>query len=129
MNKKALNSAFTGLIKRLEKTENFIVDQAPEICKQMIYEKKLEQNISVSINGTLAVVTPIVTTVLAINSHGQYTESHEGLSIIFGAASIIIGIWAICIFDDLRKNIEWLIFLKKCPKLFLLREFRNLIKE
>lgn len=132
-NKDILNVALKSLISRLEKTEKFVVEQAPDICKQMIYEKKLNLIINIIMEALLFVVLLFVTVYTAIKCH-QYSEvsnRYNELSTyctLFGIASLLSAMGFFCNIRELRNSVEWLVYLKKCPKLFLLREFKTLMK-
>jgi hypothetical protein len=43
-NKELLEKGLAVLVSRLESTEAFVVEQAPEICKQMIYQKIIDNS-------------------------------------------------------------------------------------
>lgn len=122
MNKKVLNTAFTGFIKRLEATEKFVVDQAPEICQQMIREVYIT-NITNLILSTIGII------VLPIISYKVGTYAHERIEDVGGwwLLSVLAGSLSIVALFGVFDAIGSIIFVKSCPKLFLLRSFRDLI--
>jgi hypothetical protein len=129
---KTLNSAVKGLIDRLEKTESFIIDQAPEICKQMVYDKCVENKINLinySFLTVLMLVTACVSGSESYHSIASGKVGADGYQFICFLLSLGSGITSLIFISEFLLAIQWLIYLKKCPKLFLLREFRNLIKE
>lgn len=127
--KKVLSSALNGLIKRLEKTEKFALEQAPDICKQMVYEKTLEKTIELWTSLPAAIALVIATIILAFKSHSALeSEPSGGLAFLCGALSLAACVGSFVFLESVRYAVNWLIYLKKCPKLFLLREFRDLLK-
>jgi hypothetical protein len=122
--KKVLDSAIQGLIKRLEKTETFVVAQAPEICKQMIAEKVLDHKTSLLVHGPFSIVFPFITYFLA----NKTFSTENGVAALCGLSAGLLGVWSLVAITNVIGSVQYLIFLKKCPKLFLLREFKKLIK-
>lgn len=123
---KTLNSAVQGLVDRLEKTETFVVEQAPEICKQMIYEKLIKVWAAIIPSAFLVVISLFLIPYFFKNSSfrddATVLQSLCGLGLLgFVVGSVVCSIL-------LFENLQQLFFLKKCPKLFLLREFKNLVK-
>lgn len=131
-NQKLINQAIKGLIARLEKTEKFVLAQAPDICKQMIKEFVLTQVCNL-IQCLLGATVGLGAGILGIYKIATYTkmctdyhctELSDGwyglaiIGIVIGAVILVLSI----------EDIANLFFIKRCPKLFLLREFRRLIK-
>jgi hypothetical protein len=131
VNSKVLNTALKGFIKRLEKTETFVLDQAPDICKQMVVEGLLQAK--AGLWGALGLLTLGILAISQSLPHDFEYNACEHISCseptrylflwLLGAGAIIVGaILAGC-------SIYSLFYLRSCPKLFLLREFRDLVKE
>jgi hypothetical protein len=126
MNKKVLNNAFNSLIKRLEQTEKFVLDQAPEICKQMIREMMICNIMKIVGCAIAAIIFSIAAYELGFYIWGPEFSgrSKDGSGLLFFLVLIANGFSLAGIYD----GIHGLIFIKNCPKLYLLRSFRNLIK-
>jgi hypothetical protein len=127
MNKKTLNSAFTALIKKLEQTEKFVLDQAPEICKQMIRETMIANIMGIVGCTIAAIILSIAAYKLGFHIWGTEslsTNDNMGSGLLFFLALVVNGLSLAGIYD----GVYGLIFIKNCPKLYLLRSFRKLIK-
>jgi len=128
-NQKAFVNAIKSIILRLEKTEQFVLAQAPEICKQMVKEYTFDTCLDLSMTAffTLIGVTGGLVTAIQMIDASQSTEAP------FWIPRIIICVvsWALfCIsFEQLISAIKNFYFVKNCPKLFLLREFKNLVNQ
>lgn len=129
MNKKDLNAAILSLINKLEKTEKFVLQQAPEICKQMIKEKSFDIAIDLFLS-LLAAIPSISTTFLLIyqivRAPQDASDGYYGLRLLGLGIAALITIFGVCSTSD---QIKYRYLVKNCPKLFLLREFRALLKK
>lgn len=129
-NEKVLNTALKGLVSRLEKTEKFVLEQAPDICKQMVQESKQNSYINLFTNGLfmlISIVASVIFSHMAYVSFNDFHSSSDGTAgrTILAIISLAATIGTSC---DVTSSLKWLLFLKNCPKLFLLREFRDLLK-
>lgn len=129
MEKKVLNQAITAIVKRLEKTEKFVLDQAPDICKQMVKEDVTNNvvNFIQQIGGVIVFSSLLALAVIHLNIP-QPTEGREhdnfGWWCLAILSSIPTAILIACAIDSLKE----IYLTKTCTKLFLLREFKRLIK-
>lgn len=128
VSRKTLNSALKGLIDRLEKTEKFALDQAPDICKQMI-RADLQENYIYGAFAVLVFIASIVGIVysahvgiLSETMHGD-TEPTRYLFLLLtcSISAIVSAIGSL-------EYVNNLLYISNCPKLFLLREFKRLVK-
>jgi len=121
MNKRELNSGLRFIMKRLEKAEKFALDQMPDICKQIVLERRIEmvgQLIFTGVGFLLAF------SVFLFCAHRWYADDPIGWiigSVLSSLASLGFG-------AGVGDAISELIYLKMCTKLFLLKAFRRLIK-
>lgn len=128
MNKKALNTAFTGLIKRLEATEKFVIDQAPQICKEMIRERAIEVTMQLVGSLVLSIILLVISSKSGWYAHVKSNTNLESEVIGWWILSIGAGLFSLPSLGIFWDSIQSLILLKNCPKLFLIRSFRSLIK-
>lgn len=127
VNKKALNSALKSVIERLEKTEKFAIDQAPDICKQMIVEKKFDLKLDFSIYFTGSLIGIIGTIICSFQLYFHPADAEMNYClprVLVGIGALVLGLVQT---DLLMGTIKYIYYMKNCPKLFLLREFANLI--
>lgn len=129
VNKKLLNSALQGFVDRLEKTEKFALDQAPDLCKQMV--KEAEMQCYAALGGAGLLMLASIAAMLIANHQGltePYRYSDSGTHASDWSALFGLGIagalgaigWSVGIAYELA-------YLKNCTKLFLLRSFRRLV--
>ena len=128
MSKKAINVAVNALVKRLEKTEKFAMEQAPEICKQMVEAEMIEIKSNIVGCGLTFLLLSVLAGI-ALHSANTYIPSDRfddgrGMRyLIFGMLSFFAMFPASAVWQ----NVVSFIYVKKCPKLFLLKEFRKLV--
>lgn len=126
MSNKLLNAAINGLIERLDKTEKFVLTEAPELCKQIVREGYID-------NGMMAIVSSIATVLLAalslyfgLKANANFGDNGEtAFRCLVSAGS---GCGALIYIGEAYHSINLLLTVHFCPKLFLIRELRNLIK-
>ena len=129
MSKKLSDELFKGIkaiVSRLEKTEAFILEQAPQVCKEMVKEAFFDHLINLiawSAAFLFLLASSIVCGVLSYRYTGESTEP----KILLGIGSLVSFICIFPIGDGVLGEIKWIYFLKNCPKLFLLREFKDLL--
>lgn len=126
MNKKVLEKAVGGLINRLESTEKFVLAQAPEICKQIIQESRMEAVIMTAGGIIFFVILSALSTYFyykVATCGSAYYSSCDGS----GFVSLFSGIGALVALGVVVNGFYNLLFIKRCPKLILLRQFKNLI--
>ena len=127
-NKELINTAIQGLIDRLEKVEKFTLDNLPHIAKELIIEATTEakrDSVAASVVASLCVILLLgIIYVFSINSNTSI-----GIDIIMTVVTICSVLGFIDSIDRAYRNYEKLMFVKNCPNLFLLREFKELLVE
>lgn len=125
--KKVLNSALKGFIKRLEKAESFVLAEAPDICKQMVAARKIEMTeqgcgaLFFLIVGLVLLSMALPNEIIHAGSYGS-DPTRWFFVMILGAISFLIGFFMGL---DCISNLR---YLRNCTKLFLLKEFKKLVK-
>jgi hypothetical protein len=126
--KQVLDTALQGLISRLEKTEKFVLDQAPDVFSQMVQKEKLSNWFWI---GFMTVILLLSAPWIPISIHNhifKYSEhfdeerSTQFLG-FFVVGSLLTFISVITIVSCTYN----LLYIKMCPKLFLLEQFRELL--
>ena len=123
VDKKVLNTALKGFIKRLEKTETFALNQAPEICQQMVTGKLIKTG-ECGLISALFLIIGVVMTVIALQ-HECVTPGSPTRYFFILLIGVVTGTVALF---GLADSISEGLYVKNCPKLFLLKEFRDLVK-
>ena len=111
-----LSKALQGFVKRLESTEKFVLEQAPAVAKEMILEAQLEAYLGILLGGAAFLVMATFSVYLFRFPPSETPEAFGFVAFISAVCLVPI---SCCSYD--------LLFLKKCPKLFLLRKFRELL--
>jgi len=124
MKNQVLNKALTKLISRLESAESFVLAQAPEICKQMIKEEEIKLKFGIASLSALSTVFLSVVITAALSAYDKPSNDAIGLAFVAVPAFMAFVPTA----AGLINQIQSIIVLKNCPKLFLLREFKRLLK-
>lgn len=128
--KELLNTAVAGLIDRLEKTEKFVLEQAPDVCQQVVAEFKLQVYVQMCL-GVAATILGIIALSVAYHNgimsnprdyHPDGEPTWWFLLFLLGLAGAIIGPWVTL------NAVYWNVYVQRCTKLFLLRQFRKLVK-
>ena len=130
-NKELLEKGLARFVSRLESTEAFVVEQAPEICKQMLYREIGGYTFDAVFNFAWA-TTLLVIAFLCCYFAYTYTPRNNdisGIQIVSCVVALIIGITSFCFFYDSIYCAKYAYFTKKCPKLYLLREFSDLVRK
>ena len=126
MNEK-LETALNALIERLEKTEKFVLDQAPSVCQEIITERLIEYYTEFGqlMLGWLLSFSCIMIGMRCYIGSDRDDFSHDW-PIILGVLSLIGFIFlSFCMIYSVSK----ILFVNKCPKIILLREFSKLLKK
>lgn len=115
-----LEKAVDAIVNRLEKAENFVLDQSPQVCKEVIKEKFALTVYSIILCTLMSAGLTELTFFLA-----RYNETVKDgwpafLAVISGMAALISAIIALC-------EVSNLISLKTAPKLTILRELKRLL--
>lgn len=130
--KKLLNEALKGFVERLEKTEQFVLAQAPDICKQIVKEIEIVNKIDIAM-GIFWTLAGMVGAIISLAngilhnyvSESGYEHTDPTRYLFFLVASCVALLYGIC---SIYGSAKWLLFIKNCPKLLLLREFKKLVK-
>lgn len=126
MNEK-LEAAISMLVERLEKTEKFVLDQAPSVCQEIIADNMIEWVTALAQQLLGGLMLLIVIGVSASHFIGfERDDFAHDWPIICGVVSMagLIILSFCCIYTLSR-----IYFIKSCPKLILLREFSRLLKK
>ena len=115
--KDLVNELIGATIDRLEKMEAFTLEQAPDLCKEIVLEEKtkLENSIIMSSVLTSGLIIGLVCTLAGI---GEDTLRHI-LTSVFGVAILVTGSIALELALSLR-------VLKIAPKAFILQKLRGM---
>jgi hypothetical protein len=123
MNKKLLESVMKSFILRLEKTEKFVLAEAPEICKQMVTNKIIRNAEQLFCGATLLAIGILLLTIALRN---QCVEADGPTRYFF--VMLIGGLGALAGFFVTTSAVTEIVYLKNCPKLFLLNEFKDFVQ-
>jgi hypothetical protein len=124
--KKEMNNALKKLIDRLEKTEQFVLDQAPDICKEMVKEKVFDNTVDLFFNGLLTLILTGYASFAAIHLY-RLPEISMDQGMGFGISGALSAIGVIPALYEFINTLKYIYFVKNCTKLFLLRQFKDLI--
>jgi hypothetical protein len=133
-NQELINKGLRSLLSRLEKTEKFVLAQAPEICQQMIREVYIDEVLNLL--GELLLFMLITALMIWSYYRGAATVS-ACLPTQYDKCSSWSDWWIFSIVLTglllvpialIGNSLAALLFVIKCPKLFLLRSFRRLIR-
>jgi len=127
-NQKALTSAIKGIITRLERTEQFVLAQAPEICQQMVREKTFDATVDLASSGLMFLFGIVTFLITAIQMYWHPEGASDSFWIPRGILCLISFPMTGCGLEATIREVKWLYFVKNCPKLFLLREFKKLVE-
>jgi hypothetical protein len=126
-NKELMNTAIQGLIDRLGKVEKFTLDNLPQIAKEMVIEVTTEAKRDFVANLLTAVISLLgmagMSLAFLTNRSPEPTPVSEGPLII----TILLFLTFLVSTSYAYNNYEKLMFVKNCPNLFLLREFKELL--
>ena len=130
-NKELLEKGLAALVSRLESTEAFVVEQAPEICKQMLYKEIGGSTFDAVFNFACATALLVIAFLCCYFAYTCTLRNNDisGIQIVSCIVALISGIASLCFFYDSIYYAKYAYFTKKCPKLFLLREFASLVKK
>jgi hypothetical protein len=121
--KKLINDAIKGLIEKLEQTEKFVLEQAPDICKQMVTDQMIRARMDIVITSVLLFLSAIC--FIHAWPHEFFTDSQPTRYFFISALGFCFGVFGICCGYE---SVHTIFYLKYCPKLFLLREFKSLVE-
>ena len=123
--KDKLTTVVNALVTRLEKAESFALEQAPDVCKEIIAEKtailKFDILAQLALFVLLAAMSILSAKLLPEAKSNWNPDPNWVFCAIFGAVFFAPLISA---YYDLKSAIS----LRAAPKLTILRELRNLVK-
>ena len=139
MNNLLLENAFKEFLSRLESAEKFSLEHAPDIAKDMVKEETMERDrdlkvyIAITILSLVVCVGLILLSIYCSEQVGEtdfkYGRMRSEVGAVFSAiGAFIIFISAMVQTSCAYSNYERLQFVKTCPKLFILRSFRELLR-
>jgi len=125
-----LNGILGGLLTRLEKVENFTLEQAPDVCKEIV-ASKIVCHENKAIEGAVGFVLGFfisVAGVIAIN-YGIKDSVNTDLYCIFGVVASFVGfLMLLCNGSIVLSNILAMRDIKAAPKLTVLRGLKRLVR-
>ena len=126
-NKKKLEKAVNAIVTRLEKAENFVLEQAPDVCKEVIAEKKALGQLTIGVS--IFIIMLLITLGLIANHNIDHTYSlgsneNCGPMVLIGLSVMLI---VVCLGFIIDTSVR-LISLKVAPKLNILRELKSLVE-
>lgn len=120
--KETLDLTLRQFLERLEKTEKFVLEQAPDLCKEMVLHEKI------NLISNFFTCTIIFVVLLSIDIHCLniiYSTEHEMFG--YSLTAILSSLFAFVTLVFIVESIQRLYQLRNCTKLFLLKEFRDLV--
>lgn len=124
--KDKLITVVNALVTRLEKAESFALEQAPDVCKEIIAEKTALCVYTVAGLGAISFLS-LVLAILAWKLLSHESSSYDPCSAASGWAFICSALSLGFTIASANNAME-LISLKTAPKLTILRELRRLVK-
>lgn len=127
--KSKVDDLLNGLVGRLEKLEKVTVEQFPEVCKEIVNERKVDlQNKSiVNAIGSFLSLLVLMVSIFLINM-GMTDRHHEGLGFFGTILAFFSAIGIIAFIVDLTTTLLELRVLKIAPKVYVLKQLRKLVK-
>lgn len=117
---KKLNKAIDIIISRLEKTEKFVLEQAPQVCKEILAEKLALLKFSLIVSS---LITSLFITGIFVSLHQVKADwNNSMIYFLVGILSLLTIIPLVFLVAAISEAIS----LKTAPKLTLLREFKRL---
>lgn len=124
---KALEFAVKKLVKTLENTTNFVLEQAPDVLKEMVTEAKIGAAFAISASS-IALIVCLTTMYYFIPKSLENPQiGHYSDNTGYGFISVFASSGAIACTAFIVCSIYGLVVLNKCPKLFLLRQLKELV--
>jgi hypothetical protein len=119
-----LFSTLRSLSERIEKSEKFVLDQAPDICKEMVTEGLISISVQFLVNIPIFILLVLLDKHL-ISSYIAFDGTSGSGDYVLGASLCSLVLFGISIW--VFSTIESVLKIKYCPKLYLVREFKNLL--
>lgn len=151
--KQLLVEAVSAVIKRLERTEKFVLEQAPDVAKDAVKEGLFDQSLQLSLHVFYSLITGSILAgclyrgyqvmVNACTKVETITNGYSGgvageclrrasdelgpniFALVLG---VIMLLAFLCSIENAVSNYTSYWTIKNCPKLFLLRKFKELLE-
>ncbi len=124
MKEDLINDLIKGTIERLNKLEVFTLEQAPDLCKEILAEEKtkVENSIIMSLLGVFFSISIFISACSAV----YYTEDGAAfLAFVLAAFSLLFTmVTSSCVLSEVLN----LRVLKAAPKPLILRELRRYLR-
>lgn len=117
-----LEKAVDAIVTRLEKAEEFALEQAPEVCKEVVREKLVLGIFHSGISLTLTIAAARLSLYLISCMEGRNSFDYGMGAGLIGGVALVGAIFT-------TAGLSELISLKTAPKLTILRELRDLTKK
>jgi hypothetical protein len=119
-----LKTGIEFIIKRLESTESFVIEHAPDICKDLVRESIVERTVDLIVN-LLSFITLTLLIFHTVEKENFLFFSGPGVTVLMTLSFLV------CILNlfGILYNAKTIWYTKACTKLFLLRSFREMIAE
>lgn len=135
-NKEVLKEALKELVIRLNKAEDFVIEQMPQICQQIIARKTAEEKFDLVTSSLISVLSLLASIGLITYCYHlanlpaeecNYSCGHTGTTILAGVGALVTGIFFLCSLGGAIESKKRLLLLKIAPKLYVLEKLSDLI--
>lgn len=120
--------AMSTLLAKVDSTEKFVVEQSPEVCRQLIAEKVMLEKMDVITSSLifvfLAPVTGFALFRIFTGEFSAYSNAPAGYCFLAALTGTVVVVSLLSVVDSIQN----LMRLKIAPKVFLLREFSEFAK-
>jgi len=124
MNKKKLENAFDGIIKRLQKTEAFVLKELPLVAQELHAETRMELMFPAIVSAAIFLLSGLATAGLlymAITDARQYGPSDWYPGVLFvGTANLVSLVILI-------SSVRDLLLFRAAPKIWIVRKLRKIV--
>jgi len=119
-----VDAMIEGMLDRLEKIEKFTVDQLPDLCKEILAERRVEIENNIIVMAVIsAIVLPVVITLIVMT----FTQSWEQVRNLTGIGALLLGMFNVTALADILHSFLKLRALKVAPKLFIVSRLHKMI--
>jgi len=135
-NKEVLKEALKELVTRLNKAEDFVIEQMPQICQQIIARKTADEKFDLVTNSLMSVLSLLTSIGLIAYCYHvanlpadecRYLPDHIGTIVCTGVGALLTGIFFLCSLGGAIESKKRLLLLKIAPKLYVLEKLSDLI--
>lgn len=122
-----LDVLLEGLYETLKETKGFVLEQAPDVAKEMIAERTVELKydlIENIVGVSVGLILMLVSYLIDLPSNWDYVAACflRGLGLLFGSIILIIS------GETTMNTLSLIAQLKSAPKVFILYRLRRLMK-